>query len=207
MDKQQLLKTLKTQGILHPDVLNAIKHIPREKFIQAAYQKQAYDNLPLPLELGQTISQPYIVAYMTEYLMPLAGKKILEIGTGSGYQAAVLATLGARVYSIERLETLAKHAEENLNKLGIKNIDIRIANGYDGWLEHAPYDAIIVTASAQSNPPSPLLEQLAVGGKMIIPIQNEHTFEEYLYLINKISSNNFRYQQLIPVRFVPFVNM
>jgi protein-L-isoaspartate(D-aspartate) O-methyltransferase len=206
MDKQQLLQTLEQQGIHHPEILKAISQVPREKFIEKSLKDQAYENMPLPLELGQTISQPFIVAYMTETIMPLNNKKVLEIGTGSGYQAAILATLGAQVYSVERFKALALQAQQHLHLSHIPNVFIHVGNGYEGWAQYAPYDAIIVTASAQGEVPHQLLEQLAIGGKMIIPIHDLHTHEEYLYLIQKHQLDDYSYQQLIGVRFVPFVN-
>jgi protein-L-isoaspartate(D-aspartate) O-methyltransferase len=206
MDKQQLLQALKQQGIHQPEILKAMGEVAREYFIDKSYKSQAYENIPLPLDLGQTISQPFIVAYMTEKIMPLQNKKVLEIGTGSGYQAAILATLGAQVYSVERFKTLALQAQQHLHLSNIKNVLIHVGNGYEGWAQYSPYDAIIVTASAQGEVPHQLLEQLAIGGKMIIPIHDMQTHEEYLFLIKKHQVDDYTYQQLIGVRFVPFVN-
>ena len=206
MDKQQLLQTLRQQGIHNQAVLKAIAEVPRENFIDLPLKSQAYENMPLPLDLGQTISQPFIVAYMTEQIMPLLNKKVLEIGTGSGYQAGILATLGAKVYSVECLNTLAEKAKNNLDLSQIQNVSIRVGNGYDGWQEHAPYDAIIVTASATDEVPQKLLEQLKIHGQMIIPIRDTRTQSESLFLIQKNQDDYYDYQRLIDVRFVPFVN-
>ena len=157
-------------GISDPDVIRAMQEVPRDEFVPAEYLDQAYDNHPLPIGFGQTISQPYIVAWMTELLQLKPGEKVLEIGTGSGYQAAVLAALElADVYSIEIVPELAKQAEVRLDGLGYGNIHTKQGDGYYGWPENAPFDAIIVTA-APDHVPAPLAAQLTEGGRMVIPI-------------------------------------
>lgn len=205
MEKEQLLKNLKQQGIQNPKVLEAIGHVPREHFVVREFQEKAYENIPLPLGLGQTISQPFIVAYMTEQLMPVAGQKILEIGTGSGYQAAILSELGAEVYSIERIPELAHQAEQALSYSGYQSVHIKISDGHDGWPNQAPFHAIIVTATSDTGIPKRLVEQLALGGKMIIPIRIPMTYEENLYLITRHENDEIESKKLISVRFVPFV--
>jgi len=200
----ELVQILKQQGIVDKQVLNAIASVPREKYVLEQYLKQAYENIALPINAGQTISQPYIVAYMTEKLMPISGQKILEIGTGSGYQAAILAQLGAEVFSVELIAELANKASETLHSNGY-NVTIKIADGHDGWPEHAPYDAIIVTAASHQGIPNNLVKQLVTGGKMILPICADDTKQTHLYLITKKANGTISQEQLIAVRFVPLV--
>ncbi len=162
--------TIEARGVADPDVLRAMRTVPRHAFVLEDYLKQAYADHPLPIGYGQTISQPYIVALMTELLELKPGDKVLEIGTGSGYQAAVLAELGkVEVYSIEIIPELAEQAAQRLAALGYDEVHLRQGDGYFGWPEHAPYDAIIVTA-APDHLPAPLSEQLAEGGRLVIPI-------------------------------------
>ncbi len=163
-------ETIVARGVSNPDVLRAMRSVPRHLFVPADYLDLAYDDRPLPIGYGQTISQPYIVAWMTELLQLKPGEKVLEIGTGSGYQAAVLAELGyVEVYSIEIIPELASQAAERLRRLGYGQIHLTQGDGYFGWPEHAPYDAIIVTAAPDHLPP-PLVEQLKEGGRLVIPI-------------------------------------
>jgi protein-L-isoaspartate(D-aspartate) O-methyltransferase len=162
---------------------------------------QAYENRPLPIGHGQTISQPYIVAIMTDLIDPRAGDRALEIGTGSGYQAAVLSRLVARVYSIEIIEPLGLQARERLSQLSYENIQLRIGDGYFGWEDEAPFDIIIVTAAASHIPP-PLVKQLKPGGRMIIPVGSRFTTQQLL-LVNKAADGELRIRQVLPVRFVP----
>ena len=150
-------------------VLDAMRAVPRHKFVPSQFQEQAYMNHPLPLSQGQTISQPFIVAHMTELLQISAGDKILEIGTGSGYQAAVLSELTPFIFSIEIVEKLGEKAATILNKLGYKTISLKIGDGYEGWEEHSPFDGIIVTCAPEKIP-APLLNQLAAGGRIVIPV-------------------------------------
>ena len=183
-------------------VLDAMRNIPRHLFVPQDMQSYAYEDTPLPIGLEQTISQPYIVAFMTESLRPTSGMKILEIGTGSGYQAAVLAYLGCNVYTIELLPELAERAEKILNELNYSNVTVRCGNGYDGWHEEAPFDAIIVTAAPETIPEK-LIEQLKDGGKMIIPV-GPVLLPQWLKLITKRGRRTIE-ENLLPVRFVPMV--
>jgi len=181
--------------------LEVLERVPRHEFVPAAERRHAYDNRPLAIGYGQTISQPYIVALMTSLAQPRRGQKILEIGTGSGYQAAVLAEYGAQVYSIEIIEPLARTAALRLRTLGYRNIETRVADGYYGWKERAPFDAIVVTAAASSIPP-PLIAQLKPGGRMVIPVGSSF-FTQTLLLVSKDTAGRVRTRQVLPVRFVP----
>ena len=189
------------QESLRPGVLDAMATVPRHAFVPTDRQSSAYDNRPLPIGHGQTISQPYIVAIMTDLLDPQPGHRVLELGTGSGYQAAVLAELVDQVYSIEIIESLAESAGERLRRLGYANVTTRTGDGYYGWPEAAPFDAIVVTAAASHVPP-PLLEQLRIGGRMIIPVGSRFTVQQ-LILIEKDADGSFVSRPLLPVRFVP----
>ena len=193
---------LKDRDIRSASVLEAMRTVPRHLFVPQAIQSYAYQDSPLPIGLDQTISQPYIVAFMTEKLKPFAGMKILEVGTGSGYQAAVLAHLGCEVYTIELLETLAKQAEKVLTELNYKHVKVRCGDGYAGWPDEAPFDAIIVTAAPEKIPEA-LIEQLKDGGKMIIPVGPIHSVQA-LKLITK-KGKRIVEEDLLPVRFVPMV--
>jgi protein-L-isoaspartate(D-aspartate) O-methyltransferase len=186
-------------------VLEAIRKVPRHKLVPAAQARYAYEDRPLPIGYGQTISQPYIVAKMTELLEPKPTDRVLEVGTGSGYQAAVLAELVAEVYTMEIIEPLGRLAEQRLRELGYTNIHVRIGDGYLGWPEKAPFDAVIVTA-APDHVPEPLLEQLKPGGRMVIPVGARYQTQELL-LITKGSKGprDIRIQRVMPVIFVPLV--
>ncbi|MDH4222088.1 MAG: protein-L-isoaspartate(D-aspartate) O-methyltransferase [candidate division Zixibacteria bacterium] len=175
-----------------------MREIPRHLFVPKTYVQEAYADGPLPIGEGQTISQPYIVALMTELLGLKGGEKVLEIGTGSGYQAAVLAEIASEVYSIEIICNLAERAGSTLTELGYKNITIRCADGYQGWKEHSPFDGIIVTA-APDHIPQPLIDQLKTGGKLVIPVGE--LFQE-LILVTK-TEKGIEKESTIPVRFVP----
>ncbi|MDD0851823.1 protein-L-isoaspartate(D-aspartate) O-methyltransferase [Halobacteriovorax sp. GB3] len=192
---------IKAQGINNERVLEAMERIPRHEFIPKQYREYAYDNTPLPIGLGQTISQPYIVAYMTEALEIKESDRVLEIGTGSGYQAAILGVLAKEVYSVELLSDLAQRANDKLQSIGIRNISIRIGNGYNGWSEKAPFNKIIVTA-APKEIPIKLIEQLAKGGMMILPVGE---IEQVLFLIIKNRDGTISKKELLPVRFVPMI--
>ncbi|MFC2096776.1 protein-L-isoaspartate(D-aspartate) O-methyltransferase [Bacteroidota bacterium] len=192
---------IRARGITDELVLKAMVSVKRHLFVPEAYQSYAYDDNPLFIGYEQTISQPYIVAYMTENLELKPDYKVLEIGTGSGYQAAILGKIVKEVYTIEIVEELGKTAREKLIKQNYNNVKVKIGDGYNGWQEHAPYDAIIVTA-APSKVPQPLLDQLKDGGKMIIPV-GEQSMVQYLLLIEK-DGNKTKTKKLIPVRFVPF---
>jgi len=195
-------KQLKNRGIRSETVLNAMRAVPRHLFVPPNMQNYAYQDSPLPIGLEQTISQPYIVAFMTEQLKPVSGMKILEIGTGSGYQAAILAYLDCEVYTIELLEELAVSAEKILSELNFNNVKVKCGNGYAGWPDEAPFDAIIVTASPDKIPQA-LTEQLKEGGQMIIPVGPVHAVQS-LKLITK-KGGKMREEDLLLVRFVPMV--
>jgi len=201
--KQEVKNTSKylRKDSLDKRVIDAINSVPRHKFVPFYSRLNAYENRPLPIGHGQTISQPYIVAIMTDLLNLKPSDRVLEIGTGSGYQAAIAAQIVKEVYSIEVIEPLGLEAKKRLKRLGYKNIKTRIADGYYGWKEHAPYDAIIVTASAGHIPP-PLLKQLKPGGKMIIPVGSLF-FVQQLILIQKDQKGDLTTRQIMPVRFVP----
>jgi protein-L-isoaspartate(D-aspartate) O-methyltransferase len=186
---------------LSEKVMGAMSAVAREEFVLPQYRHLAYQNTPLPIAAGQTISQPLIVALMTELLDPQPGDVVLEVGTGSGYQAAVLAHLVEHVYSIEIVEELADSAAELLRRLDYTNVTVRAGDGYAGWPEHAPFDGIIVTAAAEKLPP-PLLQQLKPGGKLVIPLGEEHGFQELL-LIEVDAAGEISKRSILPVRFVP----
>ena len=182
-------------------VLQAMLRVERHEFVPKSQRSSAYRNYPLPIGHGQTISQPYIVALMTDLLEAETTDVVLEVGTGSGYQAAVLAELVERVYSIEIGEPLAVAVKERLSRLGYENVTTRLGDGYYGWAEHAPFDAIIVTAAASHVPP-PLIEQLKPGGRMVIPVGGPFQVQ-YLLLIEKDAAGEVRSRQVTAVRFVP----
>lgn len=190
------------RGVKDEATLRAMETVPRHLFVSESQREYAYHDYPLPIGYGQTISQPYIVAAMTELLSLKPGDKVLEVGTGSGYQAAVLAELVDEVYSIEILKPLGEEAAERLKRLGYENIRVKIGDGYLGWPEHAPFDAIIVTC-APENVPEPLVEQLAEGGRMCIPVGEDH--DQNLYLMTKQADGRLRTERVFPVRFVPLV--
>jgi len=182
-------------------VMAAMAAVPREEFVLPAYRHRAYDNTPLPIEAGQTISQPLIVALMTDLLDPQPGDVILEVGTGSGYQAAVLAHLVSHVYGVEIVAKLAQSAADVLARLGYDNVTVRAGDGYAGWPEHAPFDGIIVTAAAPDIPP-PLLDQLKPGGKLVIPVDNNEGHQDLL-VIETGEDGEITQRAVLPVRFVP----
>jgi len=184
-----------------PRVMAQMDRVPRHRFVAADDADDAYDNRPLPIGYGQTISQPYIVALMTDLLDPEPGDVMLEIGTGSGYQAAVLAGLVRHVYTIEIVPPLAERATARLAQLGYANVSVKLADGYHGWPEHAPYDGILVTAASSSVPP-PLIAQLKAGGRMVIPVGTSF-FAQELVLIEKGKGGSITTQHILPVRFVP----
>jgi protein-L-isoaspartate(D-aspartate) O-methyltransferase len=184
---------------LDPRVMTAIGRVPRHDYVPAELRHRAYTNRPLPIGYGQTISQPYIVALMTDLIKPQADDSVLEIGTGSGYQAAILAELTGQVYSIEIIEALGKQATERLSEYD--NVTVRIGDGYYGWEEHAPFDAIVVTAAASHVPP-PLVAQLKPGGRMVIPVGSRFLTQQ-LVLIEKDRDGQLTTRQIAPVIFVP----
>ncbi len=197
-ERQRLVDQLKAEGISNREVLEAMLKVPRHVFVLPSHRRYSYQNRPLPIGHDQTISQPFIVAYMTEAASIAPGEKVLEIGTGSGYQAAVLAELAKEVYSIEIIPELAEGARSILSKLGYKNVKVKTGNGYEGWTEHAQYDAIVVTA-APDEVPQALVDQLAVKGKMVIPVGTR--FQEMVIITRDESGVVER--RTIPVQFVP----
>jgi len=192
---------LKTRGIKDERVLAAMAKVPREEFVPVDARPSAYEDGPLPIGYDQTISQPYVVAFMTEQLCPKRGDRVLEIGSGSGYQAAILGELVAEVYTIEIVEPLAKSAEATLQRLGYNNVHIKVGDGYKGWPEEAPFDAIIVTC-APEKVPQPLVDQLKDGGRMVIPVGER--FAQQLYLLEK-KNGQLKESVTLPVRFVPML--
>ncbi|HET6892064.1 MAG TPA: protein-L-isoaspartate(D-aspartate) O-methyltransferase [Pyrinomonadaceae bacterium] len=196
--RRRLVDQLKAEGIKSQGVLDALLKVPRHKFVPSSSRHLSYENRPLPIGQGQTISQPFIVGYMTEAAEIAPGEKVLEIGTGSGYQAAVLAELAKQVYSIEIIPELAEGARVVLRELGYKNVEVRTGNGYAGWPEHAPFDAIVVTA-APDEVPKALVEQLAVRGKMVVPVGSGF---QQMVIINRTESGVVE-RRTIPVAFVP----
>ena len=188
---------------MSPPVRAALGKVERHRFVPAGQQSLAYRNHPLPIGSGQTISQPYIVALSTDLVAPQPGQRVLEIGTGSGYQAAVLAEIVSKVYSIELVPSLGKEAAERLKTLGYANVEVRIGDGYAGWPEQAPFDSILVTAAAPRVPEA-LLEQLRPGGRLVIPVGASHEAQELL-LIEKRPDGSFERRSVLPVRFVPLV--
>jgi protein-L-isoaspartate(D-aspartate) O-methyltransferase len=192
---------IERQGVRDPNVLTAMRTVPRHEFVRPGDSRRAYADHPISIGLGQTISQPYIVAYMTEALKLQPNHKVLEVGTGSGYQAAVCAEIAQQVYTIEIIEALAKSAKERLKKLGYPNVFVKAADGYFGWSEHGPFDAIIVTAAAGLVPP-PLIEQLKPNGRMILPLGSPYG-SQTLVLITRDDKGEVRSKAVLPVRFVP----
>ncbi len=189
------------RGVHHEGVLRAMRSIPRHLFVPEDLMSSAYEDRPLPIGNGQTISQPYIVAYMTELLQPDGSGTVLEVGTGSGYQAAVLSPLYRKVYTIEIIPELAESAKARLRNLGFSNVEVRSGDGYAGWPDKAPFDAILVTAAAGHIPP-PLVNQLKTGGRMVIPVGSP-SMVQHIILVEKDQTGNITTKTLLPVRFVP----
>jgi len=192
---------IEARTVKDPNVLSAMRTVPRHVFVRPTEQRYAYTDNPLPIDYEQTISQPYIVAFMTEVLKLNRKSKVLEIGTGSGYQAAVCAEIAQQVYTIEIVEELAKSAKDRLKELGYRNVFVKAGDGYFGWPEHAPFDAIIGTAAA-GRIPEPLIEQLKPGGRMILPYETPGGFQ-YLVLVTKDKDGAISRRNVMPVRFVP----
>jgi protein-L-isoaspartate(D-aspartate) O-methyltransferase len=199
--KRMVEAQLVARGIKDQRVIDAMLRVPRHLFVAEAMAAQAYSDSPLPIGEKQTISQPYMVALMSELLRLAGGEKVLEIGTGSGYQAAVLATLGARVYTVERHRPLALQARRVLDSLGMLNVNLKIGDGSEGWTEEAPFDAIMVTAGAPEIP-EPLLRQLAIGGRLVIPVGSQH--EQILKRVTR-TADGYQYEQSVGCRFVRLV--
>ena len=191
------------RGVRSEKVLDAMRKVPRERFLPNGQAAWAYDDAPLPIGDDQTISQPYIVAYMTEALLLEGGEKVLEIGTGSGYAAAVLAEIAADVYTIERIDGLAIMARMILDRLGYQNVHVRQGDGTLGWPEHAPFDGIVVTAGGPDVPDT-LKRQLKIGGRLVMPIGKTAWYQE-LVRVTRITETEFDMEYLMPVRFVPLI--
>jgi protein-L-isoaspartate(D-aspartate) O-methyltransferase len=196
--RRRLVEIVKAQGVTDARVLAAMGKVPRHKFVAEYYRPLAYTDQPLPIGHNQTISQPFIVGFMTQALELKGGEKVLEIGTGSGYQAAVLGELAKEVYSIEIICDLATKADKLLKELGYKNITVKCGDGYQGWTEHAPFDAIMVTA-APDHVPQPLIDQLKEGGRLVVPVGQ--MFQQ-LYVIRK-TKDGIKKEAVLPVLFVP----
>jgi protein-L-isoaspartate(D-aspartate) O-methyltransferase len=203
-ERQKMAEVIAAYGLRDKAVLEAMRMVPRHEFVTTQHVRSAYADTPLPIGHGQTISQPYIVAEMTRQLQLKADSKVLEVGTGSGYQAAVLTEFTPHVYTIEVIPQLAAKAARRLSMLGYRTVKTKTGDGYYGWREHAPFDGIIVTCAAGQIPP-PLLEQLAPGGRMIIPVGGVFA-TQHLILITKSAEGKIQSRALMPVRFVPLVH-
>jgi len=202
VQREQMVKfQIEDRGVTNTTVLAAMRKVPRHEFVPEFARPHAYDDRPLPIGEGQTISQPYIVALMTDLARLKPGERVLEVGTGSGYQAAVLAEVGAEVYTIEILEPLARSAAARLKRLGYEKVEVKAGDGYLGWKEHAPFDAILVTAAAEPVPP-PLIEQLKPGGRLVMPL-GQPWETQVLVVIEKDASGKTRTRRIAPVVFVP----
>ncbi len=201
---EMVTKQIAAQGITDTATLRAMRTVPRHEFVPERYRDRAYGDHPLPIGYGQTISQPYIVAYMTEIIQPRPGMKVLEVGTGSGYQAAILAETGCEVYTIEIFRALATSAQERLQRLGYRSVKVRHGDGHFGWPEAAPFDAIVVTAAAGYVPPD-LIGQLKPGGRMVIPVGSVYGVQN-LILVEKDRDGKTYTRNLLPVRFVPMLS-
>ena len=200
VEREQMVKEqIAMRGVTDERVLRAMGKVPREQFVPEQMRGQSYSDGPLPIGYDQTISQPFVVAFMTEKLGLRPTDRVLEIGTGSGYQAAILAELAAKVYTIEIVEPLGKRAEETLRRLGYKNVQVKIGDGYQGWPEHAPFDAVIVTC-APDHVPQPLVEQTKEGGRIVIPVGPAG--DQTLYLLEK-KNGRLEKRNVLPVSFVP----
>ena len=202
-ERKRMVDLIASRGVKDAATLRAMRAVRRHEFVPKELESNAYGDHPLPIGYEQTISQPYVVAYMTEVLRPKRGMRVLEVGTGSGYQAAVLAEAGCDVYTIEISKELASSARERLARLGYGRVKTRHGDGYKGWAEAAPFDAIIVTAAADRIPP-PLIEQLKPGGRMVIP-EGESDEVQKLILIEKDAKGKVKSTELLPVRFVPLL--
>lgn len=199
----QLLMELRRMGVTDTDVLSAMELTPRDLFVPTVFQDRSFDNTALPIDAGQTISQPYVVAFMTAALELKASHRVLEVGTGSGYQAAILARLVKRIYSVERHDVLAEQARERLKKLGHFNVEVRVSDGTRGWPGQAPFDRILVTAAARENPPQELLNQLNIKGLIVIPIDRGGQGQVLVRI--KRTAQGFQSTDLLPVKFVPLL--
>jgi protein-L-isoaspartate(D-aspartate) O-methyltransferase len=199
--EEMVERQLAARGISNERVLAAMRRVPRHEFVPPVARGESYDDRPLPIGQGQTISQPYIVAFMTEVADPQPGQRVLEVGTGSGYQAAILAELCGAVYTVELLPELAEQAAGRLERLGYKNVHVKAGDGYQGWPEAAPFDAVVVTCGAKEVP-EPLFQQLKEGGRLVIPVGGPEE-EQSLRLVVKGPGGAREVRDLLPVRFVP----
>ena len=199
----QLLMELRRKGVTDVDVLSAMETTPRDLFVPYVFSDRAYEDTALPIDGGQTISQPYIVAFMTAALDLKPAMRVLEVGTGSGYQTAILGKLAKRVYTIERIPELAARAQERFKRLMLFNIDVRVSDGARGWPGQAPFDRIIVTAAAPENPPPELLNQLSIKGLIVIPIDRGGHGQMLVRI--KRTAQGFQSTDLLPVKFVPLL--
>jgi protein-L-isoaspartate(D-aspartate) O-methyltransferase len=207
--RRMVHESLVGRGIRDPAVLEAMSSVPREAFLPSGLAEYAYDDAPLPIEAGQTISQPYIVALMAEALRLAPGDRVLEIGTGSGYAAAILARIAREVYTVERHEVLARTAEKRLRELGFANVSVRHGDGTLGWPEHAPYDAIVVAAGGREVPRA-LIDQLSAGGRLVMPVGENRAFQQLVRLRRTPpsgleTSGGLEIEELGEVRFVPLI--
>jgi protein-L-isoaspartate(D-aspartate) O-methyltransferase len=200
--RRMVERQIRARGVRDPRVLEAMRSVPREAFVSAELAELAYDDRPLPIEAGQTISQPYVVAWMTEALELEPTDRALEIGTGSGYAAAVLAGIAKQVYTIERHAELADLARERLAQLGLHNVEVRCGDGTLGWSEHAPFDAIVVAAGGPELPRA-LLDQLAIGGRLVMPVGDGRA--QQLVRVTRVAANDYRREDLGAVQFVPLI--
>jgi len=203
-ERDAMVRLIEKNGVRDSATLAALRSVPRHRFVPEEHLGRAYGDHPLPIGYGQTISQPYIVGYMTELLGPRPGMRVLEVGTGSGYQAAVLAAIGCRVYTVEIFEALASSSRRRLRELGYASVTVRHGDGNEGWPEEAPFDAIIVTAAAGYIPPK-LIEQLHPRGRLLIPVGSVYGVQN-LILVEKDAKGRARTQSLLPVRFVPMLS-
>jgi protein-L-isoaspartate(D-aspartate) O-methyltransferase len=201
--KIRLIMELRRGGISDTGVLSAIERIPREAFVPAPFQDQSYENMALPIGRGQTLSQPQVVAMMTQALSVTKRMKVLEVGTGSGYQASILSRLCRRVYTIERYRELLSEAEERFTNLRLHNVTTKLGDGYKGWKEQAPFERIIITAAPKEIPEA-LLEQLAIGGILVLPLGSQGNNQELIRITR--TENGFDHENLGGVRFVPLVH-
>lgn len=201
-NREALASSLAADGIRDPEVLRSIRTVPRHRFVPSDLVNEAYEDRPLPIGAGQTISQPFVVAYMTEALRVSRGDRVLEVGTGSGYQAAVLAELGAEVFSIEIVTELSDRARQALDASGYKTVKLRIGDGYAGWPSEAPFKGVIVTAAAEGVPP-PLVDQLAPTGRLVMPVEDGLTGHQWIVIVEKDAGGKVTERRTLPVRFVP----
>lgn len=202
-DKMRLIFSIRQKGVTDARIISAIERIPREKFVDTEFLDRAYDDTALPIANGQTISQPSVVGLMTDALRPTQRCKVLEIGAGSGYQAAILSQLCRRVYTVERHAALVTQAQARFDELGLSNVTAVLGDGTRGWPEQAPFDRILITAAAD-DPPRPLLEQLKVGGIMVLPVGQNDSVQQ-IVVVEKLQEDKFEYKSLSTVRFVPLV--